>query len=167
MPEQVRLLSDPALRKLCSPVNPLDMVFVQGLLDMMSETMVAEQGIGLAANQIGHSVRIFILKEGDSYKEFINPVILQADDLVAFEGEACLSIPGTSGTTKRYKYIKLFWLDKSGTPQEGEFRDMMAFAVQHEVDHLDGKLYVDQFGPLKRDLTLSKHKKYLKEIRRR
>lgn len=162
MPEKVRLINDPVLRKPCSEVNPLDMVFIQGLLDSMYDTMVEEQGIGLAANQIGHSVRVFILKDGDSYKEYINPEIIAQTEPVDFEGEGCLSIPGTSATTKRFKKVTLTWLDKNGIKNQSDFEDLRAFAVQHEMDHLNGKLYVDQFGPMKRTLVLDKHKKYLR-----
>jgi peptide deformylase len=167
MPEKVRLINDPVLRQKCAPVNALDMVFILGLLDTMHETMVAEQGIGLAANQIGHSVQVFILKRDDTYDEFINPEILSQEELIDFEGEGCLSIPGTSGTTKRYRKLRLKWQDKHGHFKEDDFADMRAFAVQHEMDHLNGKLYVDQFGPMKRTLVLDKHKKFLREARRR
>jgi peptide deformylase len=162
MPEKVRLITDPVLRKVCEPVNTLDMLFLVGLLDTMNETMRAEGGIGLAANQIGQSVRVFILKDGDSYKEYINPEVTSQLNLVPFEGEACLSIPGTSAVTKRFKNLALTWLDRDGIKKEGLFEDLQAFAVQHEMDHLNGKLYVDQFGPLRRDLVLTKHRKFLR-----
>ena len=163
MSEKVRLITDPVLRKVCEPVDPTaDPMFIIGLLEVMNETMRAENGIGLAANQIGHSLRIFILKEGESYREYINPEIISQSELVAFKGEACLSIPGTFSTTKRYNHISLTWLDKHGIKIEGNFEDMGAFTVQHEMEHLQGKLYVDQFGPVKRDLVLSKHRKFLK-----
>ena len=163
MPESVRLINDPVLRKVSEPANLADdPMFIVGLLEAMNETMRAEGGLGLAANQIGHPVRIFILKTEESYKEYINPEVTAATDLVDFEGEGCLSIPGASGTTKRYKYISLTWLDKNGIKNEGTFTDMSAFAVQHEMDHLNGKLYVDQFSSLKRDLVLGKHRKFLK-----
>jgi peptide deformylase len=159
MPEKVRLIKDPVLRKVCAPIDPSS---VDGLLVRMYDVMIAEGGIGLAANQVGDPVRVFILKTIDSYKEYINPEILSQEDLVPFEGEGCLSIPGTSGTTKRFKQLKLAWYDKSGIKTESSFSDMEAFAIQHEMDHLNGKLYIDQFGPLKREMTLSKHRKYLK-----
>jgi len=167
MPEQVRLISDPILRKKCEPVDLSQTVFIQGLLYSMSESMKAEKGIGLAANQIGYSVRVFIKKDGETYAEFINPEILSQEELVDFEGEACLSIPGTFATTKRYRKLKLAWFTKDGTKKEGEFFNLDAFAVQHEMDHLNGKLYVDQFGPLKKDMVVGKHRKFLREMGRR
>lgn len=165
MPEKVRLVSDPALRQVCLPVNLEDFPDPhEGLLNSMYETMLAENGIGLAANQIGYHFRIFILKEESprGYAEYINPEIISQSNLVDFEGEGCLSIPGVSATTKRYKNLRLSWFTKNGIKTEGDFTDMQAFAVQHEMDHLNGKLYVDQFGPLKRDLVLTKHRKFLK-----
>lgn len=166
MAEQIRLLNDPVLRKVCSSVNPLDMIFIDGLLAAMSETMKAENGVGLAANQVGVSVRVFILKDGESFKEFINPEVVAAALPVEFEGEACLSIPGTSAVTERFSYIKLKWIDRSWVEHEAEFKDIQAFAVQHEMDHLNGKLYIDQLKPMRRNMVVSKHKKYLQSLRR-
>jgi peptide deformylase len=163
MSEQVRLINDPILRKVCEPITfDLNVISVQGLLDLMYETMTTEGGIGLAANQIGHSDRIFILKTNDSYQEFINPEVSDMQELVEFEGEGCLSIPGAQATTKRFRRLTLSWLDKTGTKKQATFEDMQAFAIQHEMDHLNGKLYIDQFGPVKRDLILGKHRKYLR-----
>lgn len=167
MPEQVRLVNDPVLRTKCDPVTKM---FIQralpDILDEMNATMVAENGMGLAANQIGHLVAVFILKDGDSYKEYINPEILSKEELVDFENEGCLSIPGITAKTKRYKKLKLKYLTVDGAELEKDFEGIGAFAVQHEMDHLNGKLYIDQFGPVKKDLLLGKHKKFLKEIRR-
>jgi len=135
---------------------------IDKLLEEMHATMKAERGIGLAANQIGRSLRIFILRDGEGYKAYINPEITDKSELVDFEGEGCLSIPGTMATTKRYRKVTMKWIDREGTNKEEIFEDMGAFAVQHEIDHLDGKLYVDQFGPLKREMVVKKHKKFLK-----
>jgi peptide deformylase len=107
------------------------------------------------------------LKKDESFEEYINPEVLEASDLVDFENEVCLSIPGAFATTKRFKRLKLRWEDQNGIKKEGEFLDLQAFAVQHEMDHLDGKLYVDQFGPLKRQMVVAKHKKFLRLFRRR
>ena len=141
----------------------LDKLFID-----MYQTMIAEKGIGLAANQIGHALRIFILKDPrrpQGYMEYINPEVLSQEELVDFENEGCLSIPGTSATTERFKKLKLRWLDRSGTTHEEAFEDLNAFAVQHEMDHIDGKLYIDQLGPVKRSMVLRKHKKFLREQR--
>jgi peptide deformylase len=162
MPETIRLVGDSSLRKVCTPLTFPLFFSIQGLLDLMFEAMKAEGGIGLAANQIGYDHRIFILKDGDSYKEYVNPEIVLQRDLVEFEGEGCLSIPGVLATTKRYSHLSLTWLDKNGIKNQAEFEGMQAFAVQHEVDHLNGKLYIDQFGPVRRNLVLGKHRKFIK-----
>jgi peptide deformylase len=165
MATSVRLIDDPVLRKPCDPVDPWTaevLLNIDDLLREMHETMRAENGIGLAANQIGRSLRIFILKSELSYKAFINPELLHVSELVDFETEGCLSIPGAIAATKRYRKVRLRWIDKEGTNQEADFENMDAFAIQHEMDHLDGKLYVDQLKPLKRDMVIKKHKKFVK-----
>ena len=163
MLERIRFIDDPILREVCDPVDlPEDHMFVVGLIETMNETMIAANGIGLAANQIGQPVQVFILKVGTSYKEYINPEITEQSELVTFEKEGCLSIPGVSEATKRYKHISLTWLDRNGIKNEGTFEDMDAFAVQHEMDHLNGKFYVDQFSPLKRKMALKKFRKFVR-----
>lgn len=142
----------------------LDNVYTldQFLYDM-NETMLAENGMGLAANQIDWAFRIFILKNDTDYTEFINPEIISQEELVTFEDEGCLSIPGVTANTKRYRKVKLKWLNREGIIFTGEFTDLQAFAVQHEIDHLDGKLYIDTLGPVKRSMVLKKHKKFIHE----
>jgi peptide deformylase len=162
MTEKVRLLSDPVLRKKCEQVDTSDATFLEGLLDAMHETMKAEDGIGLAANQIGMPVQVFILKDGESYKEYINPRFEWWDEPVVFATEACLSIPGTFAPTDRFNRCELSWQDRKGNACKGTFEGLQSFAVQHEMDHLLGKLYIDQLKPLRRDMVLSKHRKYLR-----
>ena len=164
MSHPVRLLDDPMLRKPCIPVDPVAIILqdLDNLLAAMHTTMKEEKGIGLAANQIGAEWRIFILKDNDSYREFINPEIVSQTNLVDFEGEGCLSIPGVVANTKRYSKLTLKWIDRQGTNREENFEDMGAFAVQHEMDHLNGKLYIDQFGPLKREMVVKKYRKFIK-----
>lgn len=157
---KIRLIGDLMLRKPCDNLSTLE--GVDELLDTMYRAMVSEQGVGLAANQIGYPLRVFILKDNDSFKEFINPEVIVQSELVDFENEGCLSIPGTFANTKRFKHVRLRWTDRQGKTQEEDFLDMQAFAVQHEMDHLNGKLYIDQFSPLKREMVVKKHKKFLK-----
>jgi peptide deformylase len=164
MPEKVRTLEDPVLRKPC--IQVVDVTSIYDLLNTMFETMQAEKGIGLAANQIGQSLQVFILRDGDTYKEYINPQVLSKEEEVDFEGEGCLSIPGISATTKRYRKLTLTWLDKFSNGHTADFVDMQAFAVQHEMDHLNGKLFIDQMGPMKKDVLIRKHKKFLRALGR-
>ena len=178
MPKKVILIGAETLRTKC-PTLPLHKIkelleisaggsgyTLDELLLDMHQTMVAENGMGLAANQIGWILKIFIMKNEQSYNEYINPEILSQEDLVDFENEACLSIPGTSSKTKRFRKIKLRWQDRLGATYESDFEGVPAFAIQHEVDHLEGKLYVDQLNATARFLVLKKHKKYL-QIQRR
>ena len=167
---EIVLVGNSALRTRCEEVDLtlLPSLNIETLLNRMHNTMKEERGIGLAANQIGVTMRIFILKLDDtSFKEYINPIITSAIELVPFEGEACLSVPGTSATTQRFRQVDLQWYDRNGTQQHSSFTDLQAFAVQHEMDHLDGKLYIDAFGPARKLLIMDKHRKYLKQVSRR
>lgn len=137
---------------------------LEQLLKDMYDTMTAANGLGLAANQIGYTIRLFILKHNadGGYREYFNPEVTAQDELVTFENEGCLSLPGITAATKRYSKLSLKWEDKTGKINTGEFEGIMAFAVQHEMDHLNGKLYIDQFSPLMRAMLLKKHQKYLR-----
>lgn len=177
MLRRVVLEGSSVLRTKC-PAYPLEKIHeimaastngdLNALLLDMHQTMVAENGMGLAANQVGWLLRIFILKDNslNGHCEYINPEVMSQEELVDFEGEGCLSIPGVTANTKRFNKLKLVWQDRLGTTHTGDFEGMKAFAVQHEMDHLNGKLYVDQFGPIKKSLVLGKHKKYLRELGR-
>ena len=139
------------------------------LLTDMFQTMIAERGMGLAANQVGYRFRMFILKDGSpqGYKEYINPEVLSQEELVDFENEGCLSIPGVTWKTKRFRKLTLRWQDRQGTTHEGAFDNIAAFAVQHEMDHLNGKLFIDDLSPMNRSIVLKKHKKYLRNLGRK
>ncbi len=170
MTEKVRLVGDPVLKKPCEviPAENITLCKLQPIIDQMIATMKAENGIGLAANQIGHGIRLFILRNEDAtISEFINPEIVEAVNPTQFEGEACLSVPGVHTTTTRYQSITLKWTTKTGFERQEQFHNLRAFAVQHEMDHLNGKLYLDQFGPVKQGLLLKKHKKFLKQAGRK
>ncbi len=165
MTPKIVLVGNPILNTPCVDVdlNVVPWQDLERLILGMTEAMNLVNGLGLAANQVGSSHRIFILKNNDlSITEYINPVLLNQTDPTQFEGEACLSVPGVSTTTTRYKEVALSWIDKHGKPNYNVFIGLEAFAVQHEMDHLNGKLYLDQFGPIKRSLLMKKHKKFLK-----
>jgi peptide deformylase len=178
MLREVLLAGDDRLREACTSMpleeiqtaltEPPEETLGELLLDMF-QTMIAEKGMGLAANQIGYLLPIFILKDETSrgYNEYINPEILSQEELVDFENEGCLSIPGVTAKTKRFRKLRLRWQDKEGTTHEDNFEDLQSFAVQHEMDHLNGRLYVDQFSPLMRSIVLKKHKKYLRNLGRK
>lgn len=161
--KKIKLLDDPSLRKICEPVT--DEEDLSDLLNNMHQVMLDKFGIGLAANQIGVCKRVFILKEDQHYSVFINPEIVSlSEDVIDFDGEGCLSIPGTSATTKRHKTLKLRWKDEQGKINEMEFTGIKSIAIQHEMDHLNGKLYIDQLGPLRRKFIIDKFNKINKRM---
>ena len=160
MRSSVVLIGDPILRQSTTEVKDFSLIEEMGR--DMYQIMLKENGIGLAANQVGLSLRFFIMKRNDSYDVYVNPEILSCSEPTLFEGEGCLSIPGASAATNRFNNISLRWRDEHGITKEGDFSGIEAFAVQHEMDHLNGKLYIDQFGSLKKKILLDKHKKFLR-----
>ena len=134
---------EPVLRKISREVTKFD-ERLHALLDDMKETLEHAQGTGLAAPQLGILRRVFIIIEPETlkYTEFINPEILKTEGKQEFQ-EACLSVPGYSGTTHRPAIVKIKAYDRHGKPFEMEGKEIMAVAMCHENDHLNGKLYTD------------------------
>ena len=138
---------------------------VRTLLDDMAETMYSADGVGLAAPQIGESVRAIIidvnaggLSEREALMKMVNPEIVSRDGEVEFD-EGCLSVPDLRVTMKRSKKVRVRYMDEDGINQELNAEDLLAIAVQHEIDHLDGKLIIDNVSRLKRDMYLRKRRK--------
>lgn len=157
---------DPILRTVTSPVSAFDGE-LQRLIDDMAETMYAAPGIGLAANQVGRSLRVTVIDlQKPDYEHglivLVNPKIVKAEGRVSFE-EGCLSIPEYFGTVKRFSEVTVRGQDRSGKPVEISASGLLAIAIQHEIDHLDGKLFIDRLGAVSRDLFLRKWKKKQKE----
>jgi peptide deformylase len=150
---------DPRLRQKAAPIEAITPE-IQRLVDDMAETMYAAPGVGLAAPQIGESVRLFLVDiasedEPSDLRVFINP------ELVKREGEevgpeGCLSFPGLSEDVKRAKKVTVRARDREGKAFELEAQGLLAVAIQHEHDHLDGVLMVDHLGPLRKRLALRK-----------
>ncbi len=159
-------MNDPVLRQTTLPVEEAELNYVKSLVPKMIEIMNQEEGLGLAANQVGISKRFFIIKENEQVKLVINPEITELGPLTPFT-EGCLSIPGTSAETQRARQLKLKYRDENFVEVETEYNGLAAVAVQHEVDHLDGKLYTDQLPAMRRLLVLDKHRKFLKQRSRR
>ena len=139
---QIRKIGDDVLRKVCRPVDEITPRILT-LLDDMVETMRAADGCGLAAPQVGVLRRVVVIETepGEVY-ELINPkIIATAGEQEAVEG--CLSVPGRSGITRRPKYVTVRALNRKGETVEISGSDLLARAICHELDHLDGKLYVD------------------------
>ena len=132
---------DPALHKVCKPVENFD-AKLHKLLDDMQETLIDSQGVGLAAPQIGILRRVVLVDTGDEILELINPVLLETDgEQVGPEG--CLSVPGKYGLVKRPYYAKVRAQDRFGDWYEAEGEELIGRCFCHELDHLDGIIYTE------------------------
>jgi len=141
---------DPRLRRRAQPVGEVTDEIRQ-LVDDMAETMYAAPGIGLAAIQVDEAKRIVVIdvsESRDQLQVFINPEILDHDGEQTFE-EGCLSVPGVFDEVTRPAYVKVRALDRDGASFELEARGLLATCIQHEIDHLDGKVFVDYLSRLK------------------
>jgi peptide deformylase len=158
---------DPRLRKIAKPVDVFDDQLAQFLEDMF-ETMYDDNGVGLAATQVNVQLRILTADpmENDGRQPFylINPEIIEKQgEMMSSEG--CLSVPGAYDQVKRAQRVKIRYVDKTGASFEKEFTDFHAAIVQHEIDHLNGKLFIDHLTAIRRErvkkhlLELSKQKK--------
>ena len=143
---------DPRLRTVAEPVVRVD-TSISRLVDDMAETMYAAPGIGLAATQVNVHKRILVTDISETksaLQVFINPVLTGSGELVETE-EGCLSVPGAIVPVFRFPEIHVSALDRNGSPFELDVTGLMAICLQHEVDHLDGKVFVDYLSQLKRD----------------
>jgi peptide deformylase len=136
---------------------------IQKLIDDMAETMYAAPGVGLAATQIGEPLQLFIVDiasedEPSELRVFINPEILEREGEITWQ-EGCLSFPGVQEDIDRAAKVRVRALDRDGKPFELEAEGLLAVAIQHEYDHLQGVLMIDKMGPLKKRLT---HRKMVK-----
>ena len=151
---KVLTFPDPRLRKVAAPVIKFDKSLKKITSDML-ETMYSEDGIGLAATQVDIHMRIIVIDISEARNEpkiFINPEfkILNDKSLLSFT-EGCLSVPGVSEEITRPDNIILTWQDINGTIHEDKPSGLLTVCIQHEIDHLEGKLMVDYLSPLKRD----------------
>ena len=163
---EILLHPDQRLKKICNPIQEIT-DFERTLINDMFETMYNATGIGLAAPQVGVLKRIFVMdcSDKDTSSEpivLINPEILWASDETIFYEEGCLSIPEFFGEIKRASRVKVQSLDISGALKEHEFEGISSICAQHEIDHLDGRLFIDYLGPIKRNIITTKMKKIKK-----
>jgi peptide deformylase len=155
---------DPRLRTRAEPVTHFD-ASLGTLIDDMLETMYAAPGIGLAATQVDVHKRLIVI---DISKEHNEPLVLINPEILAREGEAateegCLSVPGIFDEVKRAAKIRVRAQDREGATYEREFDDILAVCIQHEMDHLEGRLFVDYLSDLKRERIRKKLDKDRKE----
>lgn len=142
---KIRVEDDPILRKKSRPVEVFDERLWE-LLDDMRETLAKAQGLGLAAVQVGALRRVIVINFGDGFIELINPEILESKGEQCFE-EACLSLPHKAGVTKRPMSVKVRAQNRNGNWVLYEGSELKARCFCHEIDHLDGKLYIDSLAP--------------------
>ncbi len=157
---------DPRLRIQAAPVDQVDSR-IQTLVDDMFETMYAAPGIGLAASQVDVHERVIVMdltEDRSDPKVFINPEVTVLDDDLGTYDEGCLSVPGFYETVNRPRAVEVSAMNRGGQPFTERLEGLMAICLQHEIDHLEGKLFVDYLSPLKRQRIRSK---LVKEQKRR
>jgi peptide deformylase len=155
---------DDVLRRKAAPVEDFGDEF-QSLVDDMLETMYAAPGIGLAAPQVGVSKRLFVIDTSSDTEPaqvvvLANPEIVAAEDEIEYE-EGCLSVPDYTAKVKRARRVALRGHDRHGKPVEVRGEDLLARALQHEFDHLEGVLFIDRLSPFRREIAKKKLKKAL------
>jgi len=154
----VRLYGDPVLRKVAEPVAAVTPE-IRTIIGDMTESMWHQVGIGLAAPQVGISLRIIVMDDGKGgVQPLLNPAITERRGSVR-EEEGCLSLPGIFAEVERSKWIAVSALDDHGVPISFEAQGLRAKVIQHEIDHLDGVLFVDHISGLKRGIILRKLQK--------
>jgi peptide deformylase len=166
MKRPILIHPDPRLKKPCEAVGEITPEIAVLAADMF-ETMYDAPGIGLAAPQVGVMLRVLVMdcaKDGPPEPMvLLNPRVTWAsEDLSSYE-EGCLSIPDQYAEVKRPASVRVEWMDMDGQSQERVFDGLWATCVQHEIDHLDGKLFIDYLGPLKRQMITRKMEKLKRE----
>jgi peptide deformylase len=156
---------DPRLHQIAAEVDPVDDK-IRRLIRDMAETMYAAPGIGLAATQVDVHQRVIIIDISETHDQlnvFINPTLIEASGEAECE-EGCLSVPGIYEKVRRAERIKVRALDAEGKPFELNTDGLLAVCVQHEMDHLVGKVFVEKLSRLKQQRILARLKKQLREV---
>ena len=167
----ILLHPDPRLKKICADVPDLTDE-LRMLADDMLQTMYDAPGVGLAAPQIGILHRLIVLdgvkEEGETARPLImfNPEIIASSDEKNVYEEGCLSIPDLFADVTRPKTVQVRWMDRDGKEQNEEMDGLWATCVQHEIDHLEGKLFIDHIKPLRRQMITRKMVKLKRELGR-
>ena len=143
-----------------APAKPVETITpeIHRLIDDMIETMYAAPGIGLAATQVGVPLRVLVIdlsvgRHAGQQIHLINPVFVEREGM-QYEDEGCLSVPGYTARVERYAQVVVDGLDRSGNPVRHDATGLLARAFQHEIDHLEGRVYLDHLRGLKRELIL-------------
>ncbi len=168
MPMRIRIYGDPVLRRKADAIVEVDDE-IRRLAREMIQSMYAESGIGLAAPQVGSSLRLIVAdpliegKQGNP-RAFINPEIVDSWGACTYE-EGCLSLPGVNGDVDRPEGVTLRFLDHDGAEHEESFDGLWARVLQHEIDHLNGKLFVDHLSTMRRAMLQKRLKELVRESR--
>ncbi len=170
MKKKILIEPDPILRKKCEPLDKVD-DSVRKLMNDMLETMYAAPGIGLAAVQIGILKKLVVIdisKEEEKKNPLflINPEIVYKSNQTSVYEEGCLSLPGQFAEIERPSECTLNYIDYDGKKKELKAKGLLATCIQHEVDHLNGILFIDYLSKLKKDMIIKKLVKHKKEIKR-
>ena len=171
MKRHIILHPDPRLKKAAAPIDDLDDE-LRVLADDMLQTMYDAPGIGLAAPQVGILKRLVVLdcvkEEGAKPRPLVmfNPQIVSSSDETNVYEEGCLSIPEQFADVTRPAEVEVSWMDRDGNAQQEVFTGLWATCAQHEIDHLDGKLFIDYLKPLKRQMITRKMVKLKRELAR-
>lgn len=157
MIREIRLLGDPALRRRTTAVDRFDADLASFVADLI-ETMYAAEGVGLAAPQVGDGRRVTVIdvgteRDGSEAIPLVNPRVVAKEGTVDSE-EGCLSIPGLVETIQRAATVEVEYRDVEGVTRRIEGEGLLGRALQHEIDHLDGILFIDHLGPLKRRMVV-------------
>ncbi|PYO04444.1 MAG: peptide deformylase [Gemmatimonadetes bacterium] len=154
----IRVLGDPVLRKPTKRVTEVTDELRTLIADMF-ETMYAAEGIGLAAPQVGRSERLTVVDVEGKKFALINPEMVSSDNTTEKAEEGCLSIPDIYGDVERPATVTVRFTDENGESREETASELLGRCFQHEIDHLDGKLFIDYLSPLKRKAAMSKWEK--------
>ena len=163
---EILIVPDPVLKQVSKPVAAVDDE-LRALMDDMLETMYAAPGIGLAAIQVGEPVRVIVMDlaktdEPKAPRFFVNPEILWASEETAPYEEGCLSVPEIFDEVERPAQVKIRYMNYAGETVEEDAEGLFAVCIQHEMDHLDGVLFIDHLSRLKREQAVKKVKKQAK-----
>ena len=159
---------DPRLHKIARPVAQVD-DRIRALIDDMHETMLAAEGVGLAATQVDVHERVIVIDTSDARdapQVLINPEIVARSEDMVFGDEGCLSVPETYDKVQRHARVTVRALDRTGQSREIEADGLFAVCIQHEMDHLMGKVFVEYLSPLKRNRIKAKFLKQARELER-
>jgi peptide deformylase len=170
MTRPILIHPDPRLKKLCDPVDRIDGA-LQALIDGMFETMYAAPGIGLAAPQVGVTRRLIVMdcagkeEEGEAPRPIalVNPEILETSEELSTYNEGCLSVPDIYADVTRPAKVRVRYVTRDEGEVERDFEGIEATCVQHEIDHLNGRLFIDYLGPMRRQMITQKMRKLKRE----